>query len=255
MATICDRVGFDDTLQGFEFYMENSTPEKPIYYSVWNGQKLKFISKVSDPEEARQEFEGILKVWQRNGTGGMLEARFHNRQPNNQLTNKSEYEGSMTFKLLDRSEMQPLHPGAAAQQPANAFEQFFQQYQMFLKFQQTMQPPAVAVGSDEEKTVWDRIEGILSTPIVEDVIAGAAEKFGLNMSHYKRNETEYQMAGEINAGVVPTMDDLTQTEEQRLRNALERLMVNEPDFVGLMERLADLKEKSPGKYNMAKAFL
>lgn len=260
MATVCDRIGFEDVMQGFEFFMQDATEDNPLYYSVWNGQKLKHISKHDDPAAAIAEFKTLLEVWQRNDTGGMLEARFHEKRPNMALNNKSEYVGSMTFKL--RPEWQPApgnmpvnaQPGQY-QQPVNPMAGFLEQYQTFLQLQLLLQPTGAAVGADADKTVWDRIEGLLTTPIVEDIIKGAAEKIGLDMSHYKRGENNYQMAGEINTQDVASMDDLKEDDALRLRRALERLMVNEPDFAGLMEKLADLKEKSPGKYNMAKMLL
>jgi len=40
-------------------------------------------------------------------------------------------------------------------------------------------------------------------------------------------------------------------DEERVTNAMERLAKNNPDFIGQLEKLADLKENDPGTFEVA----
>lgn len=269
MASICDRIGKDDVLEGFDFYMADATPDKPLFYSVWNGQKLKHISREDDPEAARQQFATLLDVWERSDTGGMLECRFHEKQPNGTLSNKSEYVGSMTFRMRPYGVL-PLNGDGAApaarpgsvvyQPPVDPMTQFLAQLEMFQKIQALMSPAVPAGVGADKPDIWDRIDTLLEKPIVEDAIAGFLKTVGMNMDHYGGNARA--MAGDNTPDdeteVLHDMADVATSagaETERLQAVLIRLSKGERDFIGLLEKLADLKEKSPAKYNMAKMML
>lgn len=261
MATNIDRRGYDDALAGFDFYIDDFA--EAVYFSIWNGVKLKYACKDDDPQVQRKMFVDILDVAQRNGVAGLMEVRFHENRPNSQLTNKSEYVGSFTFTIVDyRANMSGVAPSGAAPAPvqtaASGFQQFLKDYEAFMSFQALMNPGTI--GSDAgtvvepQKTLWDRIEMILTTPVVEEVISGLAHKMGIPMSSINQSSISgmRQQNEDLDTDVEQTSD---MTPNERLEAVLRRLAVGEPNLVGLLEKLADLKEKNPTKYNMAKMFL
>lgn len=265
MGSVTDRRGYEDALQGFNFYMDGWEENNPLYYSVWNGQKLKFVSKEEDKEAAKQEFMNILEVYKRNGTGGQLEVRFHEKRPNNTLNSKSDYAGSFTFVIFEYSSNAPFNPAAApavnhVQSSISSIQQLVNDITALEQLKAVLFPGMGSIGNDtppeprsKVDSILDRIESFITTPIGEELIAGAAEKWlGLPMSQFKNNAA---MAGDNDAMIESVVMSDDDTENDRLQAVLVRLFKGERDFISILEKLADLKEKQPMKYSMAKQML
>ena len=253
MATSCDRKGFDDAMAGFDFYMN---PDEDVkYYSIWNGQKLKYICKHDDINEARNEFENILRVWEHNGTGGMLECRFHEKRPTSALNNKSDYGGSFTFTLNEWNSgargaaMQQQQP---AQQQGSSISNLLNDIVALEKIKEILNPAGGmgAIGNEtpEPKQWWQEL---LTTPLVEELVMGAAKKYlGLPLDGANYNA---EMAGDNDTETA--LLGMPEIDSDRLDAVIARLAVGESDILALLEKLADLKERKPDKYKMAKMFL
>lgn len=272
MGRNIDAIGTDNILERFRYHVENAPDGKTLYYSIWANNKLKWASQETDPDAMVQEFDTMLQAWERSNTGGEMEVRFHPNVADSGATNKTSYNGSFTYKLYDRNDrVMPYNPGQVNGAGGNqlppgrsSIQQLVQDIEALEKIKTLLFPGGGAeIGSepDRPKTTWDKIETLLNTPIVEDVIAGLAGRFGLNVSQPQRegaiagDKNSLYMNDEIISDAVSHLTELSPDQEERLRNALIRLMQGEKDFVGLMERLAHLKETSPNKYNMAKSFL
>lgn len=248
MSTIIDRRGAADALDGFDHYM--SKADAPLYWSIWHGRRLKDVCFEDDYQESRKMFDTLLQVWQRNGAAGVMEIRFHQKKPNQNITNNSEYVGSFGFKLSDDVSYN-RSGGAAMPVEDSSMSKMLREFQAFQALQAMMQPAVGAIGAvdDTPKTIWDRIEQFLTVPVVEDFIAGVMKKFDVDMSQINR---EGSIAGDPDNtdGEVLSYEDTT-----RLDAVIARLAVGEKDVIGLLEKLADLKEKKPKQYAMAKTFL
>lgn len=259
MGRVVDVKGKQNVIDRYRFYTRSRKSDAPLFWSLWAQNKLKFASEEADEAEAENEFVTLMEQYEATGTRGEMEVRFHEIEPDTSATNKTPYTASFIFKLFTDDDRQRIEPyngtGQQQQQPAasDPMSQFLNQYQTFLAIH-NMFTPAATVGSDVgEKTIWDRIEGLLTVPIVEQAVSGIAKKVfdvDLDLSGY---QTESVMAGDTTTPDVVT--ELTETDEDRLRAALSILMHNEPDFVGMMEKLAKLKQNNPSSYAMAKTFL
>jgi hypothetical protein len=268
MGRNIDAIGYENIMERFRYYVTDDTGGGDLYYSIWGNNKLKWASRETDPDAMIQEFDTMLQAWERSNAGGEMEVRFHPGIADSGTTNKSSYNGSFTYKLHNRHDrIEPYNPGQVSGNPlpagGSSIQNLVRDIEALEKLKGVLWPGAGAeMGSIPEppKTIWDRVEQILSTPIVEDVIAGLAGKAGLNMSHYKQDaaiagdKTQY-MNNDVISDAVSHLTELSVDQEERLRDALQRLMVGEKDFVGLMEKLATLKETKPKQYAMAKSFL
>jgi hypothetical protein len=223
--------------------------------SIWNGQKLKYICKHDNIDEARNEFENILRVWEHNGTGGMLECRFHEKRPTSALNNKSDYAGSFTFTLNEWNSgargaaMQQQQP---VQQQGSSITNLLNDIVALEKIKQILNPGGNmgAIGNEdpEPKQWWQEL---LTTPLVEELVIGAAKKYlGFDMDGANYNA---EMAGDND--MQTAVLSMQEIDRDRLDVVIARLAVDEKDILGLLEKLADLKEKKPRQYAMAKTFL
>lgn len=273
MGRNVDAKGPEQALERFKFFHENLMPDNGVlYYSIWGNNKLKWPSRETDTDAAVSEFSEMLRGWEQAGTGGEMEVRFHIQEINDATNNKTPYTGSFVFRLyepnvryerLDNGQVNGT-PGNILQPGARStIQQLVDDIEALEKVKALLFPGAAEIGSIpapvENKTTWDRIEGLLQTPIVEEVIAGLANRFGVpvvpgNNGAIAGEKRPLFMDNE-QIQLVAKMSDIDADDVDRLAAALSRLAVNEPDFVGLMEKLADLKEKKPNQYKMAKSFL
>lgn len=268
MAQIIDRKGYESIMEGYEFHTKGASTDEPIYFSVWANNKLKHASQEADPEEAKEEFSDIMKAYDANHTTGEIEVRFHPGESTKSVKNTSDYCASMICKLYlkdERIQYKPLDgPMNVPQyQQPDPLTAFLKQYEAFLAIQSKLSPEPTlgAMGNDAPKDIWDRVESLMLIPSVENAINGLVAKvLGQDLNSLKNTamagDNTIMPENEIDMQSVDFSEIVTDEEQQlQLMAVLHRLQKGEKDFIGLLVKLADLKETNPGKYNMAKMFL
>lgn len=248
MGVNIDARGKEQAGSIFDFHMNRATEERPIVYTLWMGSKLKHTSEEIDPEQAKAEFNAILDAMQKSKTMSVAEVRFHdvgNGQPN-----KGNIVSSMTFKVNDE-EYKPVEQQQGSQ---SNFNKFIEEYMAMKNFEAAIAPSEdnSAVGSDTV-SVFDRITEILQIPIVEETIGAIGRKMGLDIPD--NNGEAYAVAGEAVEAKTDESFKVSMDNDERMEAVLKRLGNGEKDLIGLLEKLADLKENEPMKYKMAKSML
>lgn len=236
-------------LEAFKMHSENGCP----YFSIWQQRRLLVAHRQNDDDKGREFLENTLTFLEDSGTTAVYELRFYSSLgPGNKITDKTEYEGSLTFQLC-MSDMQMMRHGGQYQPGgAGVNKQILDKLDQMQGELNILKSKELKEDVPEQEEIGSlgHILGVanklLANPVIENIAVGLIKRFNI----------PYDEGGlETDGASLSGFDELDDDVSEKINNAIHRIMQKDPAFPDVLVKLANLIEKDPKKYNLAKSLL
>lgn len=237
MAGSIDRRGIQAVLDGYDMGHNQSNSAK---YSVWQGNKLKFVYPGNNYDDGVDLLTQNLTYIQLSQSNATYEIRFHKScEKDNMISDKTPYYSSFNFKIFDEFGHSQNGNGTTNNYLMNRIE----------KLEQQLQEKSISgveedgLGS-KEKFVLE----LLENPLVAGI--GSALVNFLTSGKANVNPRSQTMAG-TDSGVTVIGKENMQTQAELCRQAIDILYPIDKNIGTHLMKLARMAENNVSTYWMA----
>lgn len=194
-------------------------------WAIFNGKNL-----ITSGETA-EELNNFLDLLEPGGSAAPYILKVYRDADADDITDKTECNGSFTFKLTD-----PAYSSTRIAGTDPSINERFERLEKMIAGVGTEEP------EKDENDLMSIIMGYLKEPQKLALVINAVRGFAVNAMSPAAAPAA---VGAVTPGANNTEDNL-----QRLSAALDKLEKSDPDIIAHLEKLADIAEKKPPTFKM-----
>jgi len=230
MATPVKSIQFRNIDDLLECYAGTEVPA----FAIKMGKGVCFKYEGDSLEDGKQQLGALLDLIQRNESAGIYTLCIYESIPGEHITDKTEAGYSWNFRLND-------YGSSNNAQALGPMLQFMEEVKNLRKEVRELKEAK----QEEPENKLGMIGDIMDIPAVQPIMMALAGKIGDWIS----GGTVGQLKRVSGVPGGPA-DHYAWLQNEAFLSTIDRLYKGTDDFPALLEKLADMQEKTPGKYKM-----